>query len=146
MQSCGKELFGPHPSRNLTSPDLTPLIMSIESIGNFSPSSGTLQRHGHAHGTVIIRDPADPTRSWDGLFLADTGTMDSLVPVSCIEAIGLEPEGQRVYETADGREIRMDFARAYIEFMGDVTAGRVIIGDEGVEPLLGGHGPGIHGH
>lgn len=65
----------------------------------------------------------------------DTGATDSLVPRSCIEAICLEPEGQRVYETADGREIRMDFTRTYIEFMGDVTTGR-IIGDEGVEPLL----------
>ena len=92
---------------------------------------------GTTHVTVTIRNPADPTRSWDGLFLVDTGAMDSLVPRSCIEAIGVEPEGRRVYETADGREIRMDFTRAYIEFMGDVTAGRVIIGDEGVEPLLG---------
>ena len=92
---------------------------------------------GTTQVTVTIRNPADPTRSWDGLFLVDTGATDTLVPRSCIKAIGLEPEGQRVYETADGREIRMDFTRAYIEFMGDVTAGRVIIGDEGVEPLLG---------
>lgn len=66
----------------------------------------------------------------------DTGATDSLVPRSCIEAICLEPDGQRVYETADGREIRMDFTRTYIKFMGDVTTGRIIIGDEGVEPLL----------
>ena len=31
----------------------------------------------------------------------------------------------------------MDFARAYIEFMGDLTAGRIVIGEDGVEPLLG---------
>ena len=30
----------------------------------------------------------------------------------------------------------MDFVRAYIEFMGDSTAGR-IVGHEGIEPLLG---------
>ena len=92
---------------------------------------------GTTHVTVTIRNPAGPTRSWDGLFLVDTGAMDSLVPRSCIEAIGVKPEGRRVYETADGREIALDFALARIEFMGDVTAGRVIIGDEGVEPLLG---------
>ena len=63
--------------------------------------------------------------------------MDSRVPRSCIEAIGIEPEGQRVHETADGRAIRMDFARAYIEFMGDSTAGRIVIGEDGVAPLLG---------
>ena len=67
----------------------------------------------------------------------DTGATDSLVPRSCIKAISLESDGQRVDETADGREIRMDFVRADIEFMGDVTARRVIIGDEGTESLLG---------
>ena len=92
---------------------------------------------GATHVTVTIRNPAEPSRSWDGLFLVDTGATDSLVPRSCIEAIGIEPQGQRVCETADGREVRMDFALAFMEFMGDVTAGRIIIGDEGVEPLLG---------
>ena len=92
---------------------------------------------GATHVTVTIRNPADPSRTWDGLFLVDTGATDSLVPRSCIEAIGIEPEGQRICETADGRRVRMDFALAYIEFMGDLTAGRIIIGDEGVEPLLG---------
>ena len=92
---------------------------------------------GAAHVTVTIRNPAEPSRSWDGLFLVEPGAMNSLVPRSCIEAIGIEPEGRRVYETADGREVRMDFALARIEFMGDLTAGRIIIGDDGVEPLLG---------
>ena len=92
---------------------------------------------GATHVTVTIRNPADPARSWDGLFLVDTGATNSLVPRACVEAIGLEPEGQRVYETADGREVRMDFTRAFIEFMGDLTAGRIIIADNDVEPLLG---------
>ena len=94
---------------------------------------------GATHVTVTIRNPAEPMRSWDGLFLVDTGATatDSLVPRSCIDAIGVKPEGQRIYETADGREVKMDFARAFIEFMGDLTAGRIIIGDEGIEPLLG---------
>lgn len=87
--------------------------------------------------TVTIRNPADPSRSWDGLFLVDTGATDCLVPRSCIEAIGLKPEGQRVYETADGQAVRMDFTCACIEFMGDLTAGRIIIGDDDAEPLLG---------
>lgn len=42
-----------------------------------------------------------------------------------------------MYETADGREIALDFALARVEFMGDVMVGRILIGDEGVEPLLG---------
>lgn len=87
------------------------------------------------HVTVTIRNPAEPERSWDGHFLADTGATDS--PRACIEAIGLKPEGQRVFDTADGREVRLDFTRAFIEFMGDLTAGRVVIADNDAEPLLG---------
>ena len=89
------------------------------------------------HVTVTIRNPAEPERSWDGLFLVDTGATNSLVPRACVEAIGLEPEGQRIFDTADGREVRLDLTRAFIEFMGDLTAGRVVIGDNDAEPLLG---------
>ena len=92
---------------------------------------------GATHVTVTIRNPAEPDRSWDGLFLVDAGAIDSVVPRACVEAIGLAPEGQRVYETADGREARLDFARAFIEFLGDLTAGRVVIVDNDAEPLLG---------
>ena len=91
---------------------------------------------GATRVAVTIRNPADPARSWDGLFLVDTGATDCLVPRACVEAIGLEPEGQRVYDTADGREV-LDFTRAFIEFMGDLTAGRVVIADDNAEPLLG---------
>ena len=54
-----------------------------------------------------------------------------------MEAIGLKPKGQRVYETADGREVMMDVTSADIEFMGEFTAGLIIFGEDGVEPLLG---------
>ena len=63
---------------------------------------------GVTHVTVTIRNPADPSRSWQGPFLVDTGAIDSLVPRTHLEAIGLKPAAQRVYETADGRQITMD--------------------------------------
>ena len=42
---------------------------------------------GATHVTVTIRNPADPSKSWDGLFLVDIGATNSLVPRSCIEAM-----------------------------------------------------------
>ena len=81
---------------------------------------------GTTHVTVTVRNHADLARGWDGLFLVDTGATDPLVPRPDIEVIGLDPEGQRVYKTANGHEIRIDFVCAYIEFLGDVTVGRVI--------------------
>ena len=92
---------------------------------------------GAIHVTVTIRNPAEPARSWEGLFLVDTGATDSLAPKARLEAIGLESKGARVYETADGRKVALDVTTAEIEFMGDFTAGRIIMGDDDAEPLLG---------
>ena len=92
---------------------------------------------GVTHVDVTIRNPAEPERSWEGPFLVDTGAIDSLVPRPCLEAIGIEPEGRRVYELADGREIEMDVAVARIELMGELVGGTIIFGDADAEPLLG---------
>ena len=92
---------------------------------------------GIMHVTVTIRNPADPARSWEGPFLVDTGAIDSLVPRSHLEAIGLAPRAQRTYETAGGREVTMDVTTGEIELMGELTAGLIIFGDADAEPLLG---------
>ena len=46
--------------------------------------------------TVGIRNPAEPERVWEGLFLVDTGATDCLVPRQRLESIGIVPEGERV--------------------------------------------------
>ena len=92
---------------------------------------------GATHVTVTIRNPAEPDRTWEGLFLVDTGATDSLVPRPHLEAIGLAPRGKRIYELADGSELRLDVTVAEIEFMGEIVGGTVIFGEAGVEPLLG---------
>ncbi len=86
---------------------------------------------------VTIRNPADRTRSWQGNFLVDTGAIDTLVPRPRLEAIGLAPRRQRTYETADGMQIEMDVAVGEIEVMGELTAGLIIFGEAGADPLLG---------
>ena len=78
---------------------------------------------GATHVTVAIRNPAEPDRVWEGLFLVDTGATDCLVPRQHLESIGLVPEGQRVYELADGSELRMDITVGRVEFMGETTSG-----------------------
>ena len=69
--------------------------------------------------------------------MVDTGAIDTLAPRRQLEAIGLAPRRQRVYETADGRQIEMDVTVGEIEVMGELTAGLIIFGEDGVEPLLG---------
>ena len=92
---------------------------------------------GATHVTVRITNPADPDRFWEGLFLVDTGAADSLAPRPHLEAIGLKPEGKRVYELADGSEVAVDITVAEIEFMGEIVGGTIIFGDTEAEPLLG---------
>ena len=92
---------------------------------------------GSMHVTVTVRNPADSSQAWEGLFLVDTGATDCLVPRRHLEAIGLRPEGSRVYELADGSELRLDIAVARIEFMGEFVGATVIFGEAEAEPLLG---------
>ena len=75
--------------------------------------------------------------SYDAEFLVDTGATDSMAPASQLRRAGIKPVGKLAYELADGRLVEYQFGLAQIEFMGDITAGRVIFGPEDAEPLLG---------
>ena len=92
---------------------------------------------GIVNANVIISNPTDRNRCWEGQFLVDTGATDSLVPRQHLEAIGLKPEEQRRYLLADGTEVRMEIAIARIELMGEIVGSTVLFGDENTEPLLG---------
>lgn len=92
---------------------------------------------GAIHITVTIRNPAAPEQSWEDLFLVDTGAIDSLVPGDRLESIGLRPKAQRIYELADGSEIKMYITTGDLEFMGEIVGGTIIFGDPGTEPILG---------
>ena len=91
---------------------------------------------GAIHVTVIIRNPADPDRTWEGLLLVDTGAADCLVPRPWLESIGLGSKGQRVCELADGREIKLDITTAEVEFMGEIVGGTIILGEPESEPWM----------
>ena len=92
---------------------------------------------GATHVTVAIRNPAAPEQFWEDLFLVDTGATDSMVPRNHLDAIGLKPKGSRVYELADGSELKLDITVAEIEFMGEIVGGTIIYDEEGTEPILG---------
>ena len=76
-------------------------------------------------------------KSYEEVFLVDTGATDSLAPADELERIGVRRIGKMAYELADGDIKEYSFGIVQIEFMGEITAGRVIFGDPGAEPLLG---------
>jgi clan AA aspartic protease len=87
--------------------------------------------------TVAVCNPGNPERRWEGLFLVDTGAIDCMVPGNHLREIGIEPDGKRTYELADGTEVAMDVAVARVEFMGEIVGATVIFGKNDIEPILG---------
>jgi clan AA aspartic protease len=80
---------------------------------------------------------ADQDQFYEEIFLVDTGATDCMVPGNELEKLGIKKEGKMSYELADGTLKEFSFGLVRIEFMGETTAGRVIFGEPGSEPLLG---------
>jgi clan AA aspartic protease len=85
----------------------------------------------------LSKAPGGSNGSYEALFLVDTGATDSMAPASELAKVGIQPVGRTSHELADGSILEYPFGLAQIEFMGEVTAGRVILGPEGTEPILG---------
>ena len=91
---------------------------------------------GLTHISVTLKN-FTTNDSYKSNFLVDTGAINSLAPASELIKIGITPVGKRAYEMADGSLQEYEFGLAEISFMNEITAGCVIFGPEGVEPLLG---------
>lgn len=104
-----------------------------------APHRSTRRREtlGIIQVTATVRNPAAPDRTWDGLFLVDTGSTDCVVPANALRSVGLRPQGSRTYELADGRHSTVDIAVAQIEFMGEFVGATVGFGPDDTEPILG---------
>jgi len=87
--------------------------------------------------TTKISAFGDSRKSYEAVFLVDTGATDSMVPCDELDKIGVKKEGRMSYELADGTVKGYPFGLVRIEFMGETTAGRVIFGNPGSEPILG---------
>ena len=92
---------------------------------------------GFIHVPVSVKAPGEQGDRYEALFLVDTGAIDSMAPSSQLQRVGIQRVGSRTYELADGSRRDYTFGLAQIEFMGEITAGRVIFGPEDSEPFLG---------
>lgn len=87
--------------------------------------------------TTKLSNMRNGNGDFEAIFLVDTGATDSMAPAPELEKIGVAKEGKMSYELADGTVREYSYGLVRIEFMGEVTAGRVIFGEPGCEPLLG---------
>ena len=92
---------------------------------------------GLTHVTVKCSANNDMKKVYEADFLVDTGATDSLAPGNKLKEAGIEPVGKTVYELANGDLVEYEFGLSVIEFMGEITAGRIIFGPDSSEPLLG---------
>jgi clan AA aspartic protease len=92
---------------------------------------------GLTHVTVALKGFGAKDGAYEADFLVDTGATDSLAPESELRNAGIQPVGRTAYELANGRVEEYSFGLVEIAFMGEITAGRVIFGPDGVEPILG---------
>ncbi len=56
-----------------------------------------------------------------------------MAPGSELTNVGIRPVGRTRYELADSNVHEYEFGLAQIEFMGEITAGRIVFGPEGIE-------------
>jgi clan AA aspartic protease len=89
------------------------------------------------HVATVLRASEKSRRKYEASFLVDTGAIDCMAPSPKLRQAGIRRRGRRAYELADGSTVEYDFGLAEIEFMGEVTSGRVIFGPDDCEPLLG---------
>ena len=104
---------------------------------NGSDFAGHVATMGLMYVSVLVKAGARSRKSFRKRFLVDTGATDSMAPASVLRKAGIRPVGLRRYELADGSYVEYPFGLARIEFMGEITAGRIIFGPERTEPILG---------
>ncbi|MBN1983439.1 MAG: clan AA aspartic protease [Chitinivibrionales bacterium] len=92
---------------------------------------------GLIYVTVTIRNELASRHEYTASFLVSTGAIDCIAPTDELMKIGIRPIGKAVYELADGQKREFKYGLAVIEFMGDVTAGRILFAPHGTEPVLG---------
>src|SRR5262245_18170801 len=92
---------------------------------------------GLTHVTVTLRPLLKSRKKYREAFLVDSGATDSMAPAKHVKKAGIHSIGKMAYELADGRTVEYPFGLAVIDFMGEITSGRIILGPDDVEPLLG---------
>ncbi|MBI3358489.1 MAG: aspartyl protease family protein [Nitrospirae bacterium] len=86
---------------------------------------------------VTILNPSDATRSWTGDFLVDTGAIDTLVPTSRLEAMGIHVRMLKKYRMADGSTVELKTGTIEVAIENHIVGVTAMFGDENATPLLG---------
>ncbi|MBM4030902.1 MAG: clan AA aspartic protease [Planctomycetes bacterium] len=92
---------------------------------------------GATQVTACLRAGPKARRTYEALFLVDTGATDCMAPARELRRIGVAPRGRRTYELANGATVEYEVGFVEVEFLGDTVPARVIFGPDGSSPILG---------
>jgi clan AA aspartic protease len=92
---------------------------------------------GLTYVTTKISNLTKNGNPYEAQFLVDTGAIDCMIPREHLLAAGVQPEGKRVYELANGEPVEYEFGFARVSFMCEETVSKVIFGPSNCERLLG---------
>ena len=92
---------------------------------------------GIANTTLKMKNPTDPSRIFEGIFLVDTGAQYSVLPRRAWEQLGLKSQRTQKFSLADGTVIERPVGSAFVEFQGIESATPVVLGEEGDSAILG---------
>lgn len=69
--------------------------------------------------------------------LVDTGASYTWIPRNVLERLGAQPDEERVFVLADGREVRYPIAWVRVKLGDRIQPTLAVFGDIGTEPILG---------
>lgn len=92
---------------------------------------------GQTHVTVEVRPLKGGKKSFEHLFLVDTGALHCFVPGKALRKLGVAVEGKFDCELADGTVQVFDYGFVRAKFMGQETVCHAIFAPDDAEPLLG---------
>ncbi|MDE2938932.1 MAG: hypothetical protein OXR67_08430 [Chloroflexota bacterium] len=69
--------------------------------------------------------------------MVDTGAVFSRAPASLLQDIGVAPDDEGRFRTADNRVVTRPTGKVWIRLQGKEFTTRIIFGEEGETPLLG---------
>ena len=87
--------------------------------------------------SLKIKNPANPSKSFEGSFLVDSGATYTVVPKEILKKLGIKEEGKEQFVLADGKIISRKVGNALYEYQGTQRAAPVLFGEKGDSLLLG---------
>ncbi len=92
---------------------------------------------GFTRARFTISHPIDLERSAEVALLVDTGVLNSFVPRTILENLGIPKQHRRVFRLANGQTIERDVGVAFFQWNGHLSHAPVVFAEPGDESLLG---------